>query len=161
MPPELLFGAGGIGEGIVTHAWTTGPQTSELLSALKEFGLLHLDGAASYPPGLTWGSETLLGEAGAATKGFVIDSKVEVVTLGGGPRRAGSLTPERMRASMEKTLGLLGLERVHIYYSHGPDPVTPLAETARGFDELFRAGKFEKVSQHSKSSTQTLNLTWI
>lgn len=77
-PVKLLFGAGGIGEGIISHTWTTGEQTSELLEILKELGLTQLDSAASYPPGSAWVTERLLGESGAVKKGFVVDTKILV-----------------------------------------------------------------------------------
>ncbi len=75
-PVRLVFGAGGIGEGAITHAWTTGEQTSELLDVLKELELTELDSAASAPPGNPRVSERLLGESQAAGKEFVIDTKI-------------------------------------------------------------------------------------
>lgn len=31
-------------------------------------------------------------------------------------------------------------------YCHAPDPDTPIEETAAAFDEVYRQGKFKKVS---------------
>lgn len=75
-PVQLLFGAGGIGEGNISHTWTTGEQTSQLLDALKDLGLNELDSGAIYPPGSPWTTERLLGESKAAEKNFVIDTKI-------------------------------------------------------------------------------------
>lgn len=73
---QLLFGAGGIGEGRISHTWVTSEQTSSLLSVLQELDLTELDSGAAYPPGNPWVTEQLLGESKAAEKGFVIDTKI-------------------------------------------------------------------------------------
>jgi aflatoxin B1 aldehyde reductase len=109
--PKLIFGAGGIGAGRISHTWTTAHQTSTLLESLQALGLTQLDSAGSYPPGAPWVTETLLGESKAAEKGFIIDSKVVVSTLEGGRPGSGHLTIENIKASLEKTLKLLGTER--------------------------------------------------
>lgn len=105
MPPTILFGAGGIGKGAITHTWTSASDTSLLLDTLLELGLTQLDSAAGYPPGAPWETERLLGETKAAERGFVIDSKI---LAGGG----GSLTEEKIFASVAKTLELLGVKQV-------------------------------------------------
>jgi aflatoxin B1 aldehyde reductase len=107
--PNILFGAGGIGEGRISHTWVTPSQVSELLVSLEELGLKQLDSGASYPPGSPWVTETLLGQSKAAEKGFVIDSKVLVT---GSPPGAGHLSQENIRSSVRKTLDLLGVEKV-------------------------------------------------
>jgi aflatoxin B1 aldehyde reductase len=81
--PKLIFGAGGIGEGRISHTWTTPEQTNELLKALEELGLRQLDSAAAYPPGSPWVTETLLGQTEAAGKEFVIDMKILAFPLSG------------------------------------------------------------------------------
>lgn len=109
MPPSITFGAGGIGEGEITHTWTTPATVSELLISLKELGIKQLDSAASYPPGAPWVTETLLGEAEAAAKGFIIDSKIEV---GSSEKRgAGHLCEKNIDQSVAKTLKLLGAQK--------------------------------------------------
>jgi aflatoxin B1 aldehyde reductase len=75
-PVRLIFGAGGIGEGKISHTWTTGEQTSELLEVLKDLQFTELDSGASYPLGAPWVTERLLGESTAAEKGFTIDTKI-------------------------------------------------------------------------------------
>lgn len=112
---------------------------SELLSVLQELDILELDSAAVYPPGNPWNTETLLGQSKAVEKGFIIDSKVFA------DRPLPHLDEERINISIGQTLGLLGADRVRIYYAHAPDPTTPIEEQARAFDLLYKAGKFEKV----------------
>jgi aflatoxin B1 aldehyde reductase len=147
--PKLIFGAGGIGEGSISHTWTTPEQTNELLQALEELELRQLDSAASYPPGSPWAAETLLGQANAAKKGFVIDTKILAFPLRGPDPKAKlfaeSLTEENIHGSFQKSLELLGVEKVNILYPHCPDPVTPIEESAKALNEEFKAGHFEKV----------------
>lgn len=148
---KLIFGAGGIGEGRISHTWTTPEQTEELLKSLDELGLKQLDSAASYPPGSPWVTETLLGQAKATGKGFVIDSKIMPYSLALGFRDpkaksgADSLSEQNMDASFKKSFDLLGVEKVHIMYAHCPDPTTPVEESARAFDTHVRAGHCEMV----------------
>lgn len=151
-PVRLVFGAGGIGGGTITHTWTTGEQTSELLDVLKELDLLELDTAASSPPGNPRVSERLLGESRAAEKQFVIDTKIERTAISGG------LSEAAIDSSLERSLGLLGVKQVNILYAHFPDPKTPVVESARAFDKHFRAGIFKEVQP---SSTLPLRLLII
>jgi aflatoxin B1 aldehyde reductase len=140
-PPRtrLVFGAGGIGEGTITHAWTTGEQTSELLIVLKELKMTELDSAASSPPGSPRVSERLLGESRAAGRGFVIDTKIERTATSGG------LSEAAIDSSLKKSLELLGVKQCNILYAHFPDPNTPVEESARAFDKHYRAGLFREV----------------
>lgn len=137
-PVRLIFGAGGIGEGTITHTWTTSAQTSSLLSVLKELHLTELDSAASSPPGNPRVSERLLGESLAAAKSFVLDTKIERMP-------SGSLSEKAIDASLKKSLELLGVESVNILFAHFPDPDTPVEESARAFDGHYRAGLFKEV----------------
>jgi aflatoxin B1 aldehyde reductase len=151
---NLIFGAGGIGEGRISHTWTTPEQTNELLKSLDDLGLKQLDSAASYPPGAAWVTETLLGQTKAAEKGFVIDSKIIPFSIktGRNPKaKSGSrsLSEENIDASFKETFDLLGVEKVHIMYAHCSDPDTPAGESARAFDKHFRAGDCEMVCLHA------------
>ncbi|KAE8446463.1 hypothetical protein EG329_011926 [Mollisiaceae sp. DMI_Dod_QoI] len=145
-PIQLLFGAGGIGEGKISHTWVNSSQTSELLSTLQELKLSELDSGASYPPGSPWVTEGLLGESKAAEKGFLIDTKILP--------QPGGLSEAGIDASVKKSLELLGVEKVNILYSHVPDKDTPVEESARAFDKHYRAGHFEKLGLCNYSTAQ-------
>ncbi|KAH7336452.1 NADP-dependent oxidoreductase domain-containing protein [Rhexocercosporidium sp. MPI-PUGE-AT-0058] len=71
MPPTLIFGAGGIGSGKISHTWTNAEQTCSLLITLESLNLTELDFGAGYPPGAPWVTDRLLGETKAAERGFV------------------------------------------------------------------------------------------
>ena len=110
MPPTLVFGAGGIGKGKISHTWVDASQTSSLLDTLSSLGLTELDSAAAYPPGAPWVTEGLLGETKAAERGFVIDTKIIPRAANG--QRDGSLKEEAIDECFEKSLKLLGVEQV-------------------------------------------------
>ena len=48
-------------------------------------------------------------------------------------------------ASLDQSLRRLGLEYVDIFYSHRPDPETPLEETMSALDHVVRCGKAQYV----------------
>jgi L-glyceraldehyde 3-phosphate reductase len=46
-----------------------------------------------------------------------------------------------LMASLDQSLGRMGLDYVDIFYSHRPDPDTPLEETMGALSDIVRAGK--------------------
>ncbi|CZT12293.1 related to aflatoxin B1 aldehyde reductase [Rhynchosporium agropyri] len=151
MPPSLIFGAGGIGRGVISYSWVDASQTSSLLTTLEALGLTELDSAAGYPPGAPWVTEGLLGETKAAERGFVIDTKILAKREEGG---IGTLSQEGIDESLAKSLELLGTKQVNVLYAHAPDSSTPAEETARAFDKHFRAGSFKKLGLSNYSTAQ-------
>ncbi|KAK3317482.1 NADP-dependent oxidoreductase domain-containing protein [Cercophora scortea] len=152
MPPHLVFGAGGIGsaENSFTYRWDTPEKVSEVLAVLKKLDILELDSAAIYPPGNPWNTETLLGQAGAAEKGFIIDSKVFVEW--GSPKP--SLDEAGISSSAARTLELIGADKLRTLYAHMPDQTTPLEETALAFHKQFVAGKFDRLGLSNYTADQ-------
>ena len=59
-------------------------------------------------------------------------------------------------ASVEQSLRRLGLEYVDIFYSHRPDPETPLEETMMALDQIVRSGKalYAGISNYSLDQTR-------
>ncbi len=58
-------------------------------------------------------------------------------------------------ASLDQSLRRMGLDYVDIFYSHRPDPQTPLEETMGALDSAVRAGKALYVGISSYSSAWT------
>ncbi|MDT7724973.1 MAG: L-glyceraldehyde 3-phosphate reductase [Actinomycetota bacterium] len=58
-------------------------------------------------------------------------------------------------ASLDQSLGRLGLDYVDIFYSHRVDPETPLEETVGALDTAVRSGKALYVGISSYSSEKT------
>jgi L-glyceraldehyde 3-phosphate reductase len=60
-------------------------------------------------------------------------------------------------ASLDQSLRRMGLEYVDIFYSHRPDPETPLEETMGALDAAVREGKalYAGISNYSPEQTRT------
>ena len=58
-------------------------------------------------------------------------------------------------ASLDQSLKRLGLDYVDIFYSHRPDPNTPIEETMGALDSAVRQGKALYVGVSNYSSAQT------
>jgi L-glyceraldehyde 3-phosphate reductase len=61
-----------------------------------------------------------------------------------------------MLASLDQSLGRLGLDYVDIFYSHRPDPATPLEETLGALDTAVRQGKalYAGISNYDPAETR-------
>jgi L-glyceraldehyde 3-phosphate reductase len=64
-------------------------------------------------------------------------------------------------ASLDQSLGRMGLDYVDIFYSHRYDPDTPLEETMGALDSAVRAGKASYVGISSYSAAKTGEATAI
>ncbi|MFP7482508.1 aldo/keto reductase, partial [Weissella paramesenteroides] len=60
--------------------------------------------------------------------------------------------------SADQSLRRLQLDYVDIFYSHRPDPETPVEETALALDQLVRSGKalYIGISNYSGEQTQEI-----
>ncbi|NUP63930.1 MAG: aldo/keto reductase, partial [Nonomuraea sp.] len=58
-------------------------------------------------------------------------------------------------ASLDQSLARMGLEYVDVFYSHRPDPETPLEETMGALDRAVRSGKalYAGISNYSPEQT--------
>lgn len=107
--PDLVFGGATIGSG--DHL-STPSDVSTLLGRLLELGFQRIDTAARYPPTDMGASERLLGEAGVASKGFLVDTKVLVTMDAARPIGAGSLAPSAVRTSVADSFERLKVSKV-------------------------------------------------
>jgi L-glyceraldehyde 3-phosphate reductase len=64
-------------------------------------------------------------------------------------------------ASLDQSLGRMGLDYVDIFYSHRPDPETPLEETMGALDHAVRSGKALYAGISSYTPEQTLEAARI
>lgn len=58
-------------------------------------------------------------------------------------------------ASLDQSLGRMGLDYVDIFYHHRPDPDTPLEETMTALDHIVRQGKALYVGLSNYNAEQT------
>ncbi|MGM9891846.1 aldo/keto reductase [Limosilactobacillus sp.] len=64
-------------------------------------------------------------------------------------------------ASADQSLKRLGLDYVDIFYSHRPDPETPIEETAEALDQLVRQGKALYIGISNYNGQQTAAITKV
>lgn len=64
-------------------------------------------------------------------------------------------------ASANQSLKRLGLDYVDIFYSHRPDPATPIEETAMALDQLVREGKALYIGISNYNGAQTAAITKV
>ena len=58
-----------------------------------------------------------------------------------GPYGQGGGRRKYVLSSLDQSLRRMGLDYVDIFYSHWPDPTTPLEETMGALDTAVRSGK--------------------
>mgnify|MGYP003875684673 CR=1 FL=1 len=64
-------------------------------------------------------------------------------------------------ASLDQSLGRMGLDYVDIFYSHRPDPETPMEETMGALDQAVRSGRALYAGISSYTPEQTLEAARI
>jgi L-glyceraldehyde 3-phosphate reductase len=114
-----------------------------LLFRAFDLGITHFDLANNYgPPAgsaeLTLG-RVLKEDLRAHRDELVISSKAGYGMWDGPYGEWGSR--KYLVSSLDQSLKRLGLEYVDIFYSHRPDPETPLEETMGALDHVVRSGK--------------------
>ncbi len=127
--------------------------------ALRAFdlGVTHFDLANNYgpPPGSAEENfgRMLRDDLGPFRDELVISTKAGYLMWPGPYGEWGSR--KSLLASLDQSLGRLGLEYVDVFYSHRPDPDTPLEETLAALDAAVRQGKALYVGISNYSADQT------
>ncbi|HEX3774226.1 MAG TPA: L-glyceraldehyde 3-phosphate reductase [Polyangiaceae bacterium] len=114
-----------------------------LLFRAFDLGITHFDLANNYgpPPGsaeVTFG-RVLREDLHAHRDELVISTKAGYGMWEGPYGEWGSR--KYLLASLDQSLKRMGLEYVDVFYSHRPDPDTPLEETMGALDRAVRSGK--------------------
>jgi aryl-alcohol dehydrogenase-like predicted oxidoreductase len=113
------------------------------IRAAVDRGVTLIDTAPVYGFGR---SEEIVGKAIA--EGFLRD-KVQIATKAGLAWRNNAVyrdsRPIRIRREIEDSLRRLRTDVIDLYQVHWPDLETPIAETARTFDDLRREGKIRAI----------------
>ncbi|MBS1611154.1 MAG: L-glyceraldehyde 3-phosphate reductase [Bacteroidetes bacterium] len=107
-------------------------------------GITHIDLANNYgpPPGSAeenFGVILKKDFPGSRRDELVISSKAGYLMWPGPYGEWGSR--KYLISSLDQSLKRMGLEYVDIFYSHRPDPNTPLEETMGALDSIVRSGK--------------------
>ncbi|MGA2183948.1 MAG: L-glyceraldehyde 3-phosphate reductase [Bryobacteraceae bacterium] len=128
-----------------------------MLRRAFDLGITHFDLANNYgpPPG---SAEETFGRALRADLGAYRDELIISTKAGYGmwPGPYGDWGSRKyLIASLEQSLRRMGLEYVDIFYSHRPDPETPLEETMGALDYAVRSGKalYAGISNYDAAQT--------
>ncbi|MGW4275999.1 L-glyceraldehyde 3-phosphate reductase [Streptomyces seoulensis] len=128
-----------------------------ILRRAFDLGVTHFDLANNYgpPPGA---AESALGEALRADFApyrdeLVISTKAGYLMWPGPYGEWGSR--KYVLSSLDQSLKRMGLEYVDVFYSHRPDPDTPLEETMGALHTAVRQGKALYVGVSNYSAEQT------
>jgi predicted oxidoreductase len=137
----------------------TAQEINRRLHDCLEVGITTIDTAEIY--GL-YEVERALGEALALSPG--LRDKLEIVTKAGiyvpcpqqPDRRTAhyDATGQRLAASLEKSLRLLGTDRVELFLVHRPDWLTRTDDTAAGLNGLLREGKIRAAGASNYTAAQ-------
>ena len=122
-----------------------------------DLGITHFDLANNYgpPPG---SAESNFGEILRLDLKPYRDELIISTKAGWGmwPGPYGDLGSRKyLLASLDQSLKRMGLEYVDIFYSHRPDPETPLEETMGALDHAVRSGKalYAGISSYDPEQT--------
>ncbi len=128
-----------------------------ILRRAFDLGITHFDLANNYGPPYGSAEENfgrlLAQDLGAHRDELVISSKAGYDMWPGPYGDHGSR--KYLLASLDQSLGRMGLDYVDIFYSHRFDPETPLEETMGALDTAVRQGKALYVGISSYSATRT------
>jgi len=122
-----------------------------------DLGITHFDLANNYgpPPGSAESNfgEILKRDLRPYRDELIISSKAGYLMWAGPYGEWGSR--KYLLSSLDQSLKRMGLEYVDIFYSHRPDPLTPLEETMSALDQAVRSGKalYAGVSNYTASQT--------
>ncbi|MGY1603885.1 L-glyceraldehyde 3-phosphate reductase [Geodermatophilus sp. SYSU D00815] len=129
-----------------------------ILRRAFDLGITHFDLANNYGP--PYGSaESNFGrhlrEDFAAYRDELIISTKAGWDMWPGPYGQGGGSRKYVLASLDQSLRRMGLDYVDIFYSHRPDPTTPLEETMGALDTAVRSGKalYAGISSYSPEDT--------
>jgi L-glyceraldehyde 3-phosphate reductase len=122
-----------------------------------DLGITHFDLANNYGPPAGSAEENfgriLKADFSAYRDEMIISSKAGYYMWPGPYGEWGS--KKNLIASLDQSLKRLGLEYVDIFYSHRPDPNTPLEETMGALDQVVKQGKALYVGISNYSAEQT------
>ncbi len=124
-----------------------------------DLGITHFDLANNYgpPPGSaesTFG-QVLASDLGVYRDELIISTKAGYDMWPGPYGEWGSR--KYLLASLDQSLRRMNLDYVDLFYSHRPDPNTPLEETMSALDQAVRSGKalYAGISNYDPAQTKS------
>jgi len=129
----------------------------EMVLRAFDHGITHFDLANNYgpPPGSaeTTFSFIVREDLASHRDELIISTKAGYDMWDGPYGEWGSR--KYLLASLDQSLGRMGLDYVDIFYSHRPDPETPIEETMGALDQAVRSGKalYAGISNYNAAQT--------
>lgn len=126
-----------------------------------DLGITHFDLANNYGPSAGSAEENfgrILAKDFKSYRDEMIISTKAGYYMWPGPYGDGG-SKKYIISSMDQSLHRLGLDYVDIFYSHRPDPDTPLEETAGALDLLVRQGKALYIGISNYTAEQTREMS--
>lgn len=129
----------------------------DILLRAFDLGITHFDLANNYgpPPGSAESNlkQVLQSELGSYRDELIISTKAGYLMWDGPYGEWGSR--KYLLASLDQSLKRMGLDYVDIFYSHRPDPNTPLEETMMALHSAVQQGKALYVGISNYDAEQT------
>lgn len=151
--PEISLGLWHNFAGVDTYE-----NAKEMVLRAFDLGITHFDLANNYGPPSGSAEETfgkiLKQELPNYRDEMIITSKAGYKMWPGPYGEWGSR--KYLISSCDQSLKRLGLDYVDIFYSHRPDPNTPLEETMMALDQIVRSGKalYAGISNYDPEDSQ-------
>ena len=129
-----------------------------ILRRAFDLGVTHFDLANNYGPPAGSAEETfgriLADDLHSHRDELIVSTKAGYYMWPGPYGEWGSR--KYLIASLDQSLRRMGLDYVDIFYSHRPDPETPLEETMAALDFAVRSGRalYAGISSYSPEQTQ-------
>jgi aryl-alcohol dehydrogenase-like predicted oxidoreductase len=131
---------------------TPAPDAERMIHQFLDFGGNHIDTANVYAGGR---SEQIVGKAIKDRRSdIVLATKVRVPT--GANPNSGGLSRFHIIQAIEASLQRLATDYIDLYYMHVWDPLTPLEESLRAFDDLVTAGKVRYIGVSNFKAWQVM-----
>ena len=133
----------------------------EMILGAFDLGITHFDLANNYGPDAGSAEETFGRIINAELKPYrdeiLVSTKAGYYMWPGPYGEWGS--KKSLVASLDQSLGRMGLDYVDIYYHHRPDPETPIEETADALAGIVHMGKalYVGISNYSPEGTRQMN----
>ena len=136
----------------------------DMVRTAFDLGITHFDLANNYGPPAGSAEQNfgrlLKGDLKAHRDELVVSTKAGW-PMWPGPYGQGGGSRKSMLASLDQSLGRLGLDYVDIFYSHRFDADTPLEETAAALATAVRQGKALYVGLSSYSAGKTAEMAGL
>lgn len=77
------------------------------------------------------------------------------------PYTPGEHAAQVVKQQLAKSVSELGCEKVDIFYLHAPDRLTPFKETLQACNELYKAGKFQRLGMSNYAAWEVAEICTI